>query len=236
MTGDNYDRLVQNLAEVRGRIGEAAARSGRAPNAVRLVAVSKYVPVEVAAGLIEAGCLDLGEARPQELWSKAEHFSESGVRWHLIGHLQRNKLRRTLPLVYLFQSIDSERLLKALDEEAGLAGVTAECLLEVNVSSDANKTGLPAAELPTLLNIAAELKHVSIRGLMGMASLEGGVDAARRDIIKLRELRDQCANRAAANLVLAELSMGMSDDYEIAIEEGATIVRVGSALFQGLDS
>jgi pyridoxal phosphate enzyme (YggS family) len=239
-------RIAENLVAVRGRIADAARRSGRAADAVTLVAVTKYVDVNVTSALSAAGCHDLGESRPQELWSKAAALSSASggagilpvqtepIRWHLIGHLQRNKIRRTLPLVHLIQSVDSRRLLDAINEEAALVGRPIDVLLEANISGDASKTGLPSDELEPLLADSAAWPHVAIRGLMGMASLDGGDAAAARDFEALRLLRDRLALNMPPGVSLAELSMGMSGDYEIAIAQGATIVRVGSALFEGV--
>jgi PLP dependent protein len=228
-------RIAENLARVRDRVAAAARRSGRLAEAITLVAVTKYVSAEVAAAVVEAGCLDLGESRPQELWAKAAVLKHPEVRWHMIGHLQRNKIRRTLPLVHLMQSVDSPRILAALEEEAAAQQLTVPALLEVNVSGDSTKTGLPPEELDRVLEQAATLQHVLIRGLMGMASLEGDDAAARGDFARLRELRDRVRTTVPAHHVsLDELSMGMSGDFEIAIEEGATIVRLGSILFEGV--
>lgn len=228
-------RIADNLATVRGQIAAAAGRSGRAPESVTLVAVTKSAPPEIARRLVEFGATDLGESRPQELWSKAHALSKVDVRWHLIGHLQRNKIRRTLPLLELMHSVDSRRLLVALDEEARAIGRVAAVLLEVNISGDITKTGLPPDELEAILESAAHLPNVAVLGLMGMAALAGGQDAARRDFSRLRKLRDRLAENAPNEISLGELSMGMSGDFEIAIEEGATLVRVGSALFEGID-
>jgi pyridoxal phosphate enzyme (YggS family) len=229
-------RIVENLARVREQIAAAAQHSGRQASAVTLLAVTKYVSPDLTAQLLAAGCYDLGESRPQDLWAKAAALGNPRIRWHLIGHLQRNKLRRTLPLVTLLHSVDSVRLLEAIEAEAALAGLEPQVLLEVNISQDVTKTGLPADALPLLLEQAGALAHVRVRGLMGMASLEGGLEVARREFARLRELRDRLAPRCAPKDSLAELSMGMSGDFAVAIEEGATIVRVGSALFEGLET
>lgn len=230
---DLAKRIADNLALVRERIAAAAGRSGRSASDVTLVAVTKYVAADVAQAVLAAGCTDLGESRPQELWAKAETVGPD-VRWHLIGHLQRNKVRRTLPLVHLIQSVDSRRLLATLNEEATLAGQQVSVLLEANISGDATKTGLPPAELEPLLADAARWPQVAIRGLMGMASGTGGESAAKRDFSRLRTLGEQLSRNLPAGVALDELSMGMSGDYELAVEAGATIVRVGSALFEGL--
>jgi PLP dependent protein len=228
--------IAENLARVRSRIEAAARCSGRAAESVTLVAVTKYASVEMAAAAVAAGCHDLGESRPQELWAKAAALAETDVRWHLVGHLQRNKLRRTLPLVHLIQSVDSERLLTAINDEAAALGRRIDVLVEVNISGDAAKTGIAPDALEPLLERAASLDHVRVRGLMGMASLEGDAEAARRDFAALRALRDRLTARVAPSVSLSELSMGMSGDFEEAIAEGATIVRLGSVLFEGLEA
>ncbi len=225
-------RIADNVKRVRQRISEAAQRSGRGAEDVTLVAVTKYVTAEETAAVVEAGCCDLGESRPQQLWTKAEALAHLPIRWHLVGHLQRNKIRRTLPLVSLLQSVDSRRLLDALSEEAALAVLRLPILLEVNISGDATKTGLNPDELEPLLAHALTLPQIELRGLMGMASLEGDDTAARQDFRNLRHLRDKLAAKFTGQCSLPELSMGMSGDFEIAIEEGATMVRVGSILFE----
>jgi PLP dependent protein len=228
-------RLADNLARVRNQMAAAAQRSGRKPEAVRLVAVTKSAPADVVRRLLEFGAEDLGESRPQELWSKAQSLSKFSPRWHLIGHLQRNKIRRTLPYLALIHSVDSRRLLTSVDAEARAIGSVPGVLLEVNISDDITKTGLPPEELEAILEHASGLPNLAVRGLMGMASLSGGPDAAKRDFSRLRELRDRLAKNAPGQVSLVELSMGMSGDFEIAIEEGATLVRVGSALFEGVE-
>lgn len=225
--------LRDNLARVRERIAAAAARAGRSSAEITLVGVTKYVDVRTARALAECGLHDLAESRPQELWTKAEGLSDLPLRWHFVGHLQRNKLRRTLPQVSLLHSIDSLRLLDAVAEEAAAADRALDVLLEINISGDATKTGVPANEATDLLPRFAELSHVRLRGLMGMAALDGGLERARHDFVALRELRDRLKT-AYPQFELSELSMGMSDDFEVAIEEGATLIRVGSALFEGL--
>ena len=228
---DEVARIAENVARVRGRIAEAAARSGRAPSHVTLVAVTKYVPADMVRPLVAAGCLDLGESRPQQLWEKAAALSDVPIRWHLIGHLQRNKVRRTLPLLTMVHSVDSPRLLAAMDEECA---ARLPVLLEVNVSGEAAKHGFPPETIEPFLAQWAGCRHVSLRGLMCMAGLEGGLETARRDFSALRALRDRLRPRCPPGVTLDELSMGMSGDFEAAIEEGATIVRVGSALFEGI--
>ncbi len=227
-------QIAENLAEVRRRIAEAAVRSGRGAEDVSLVAVTKYVSVVEVRALVEAGCSLLGENRPQELWQKAEALRELPVRWHLVGHLQRNKVRRTLPLVEMIESADSPRLVAAIDRIASELSRRVPLLLEVNVSGEPAKHGFDPAALEACLEELAGYGNVEVRGLMCMAGLEGGPEAARGEFARLRQLRDRLRKRSPEGIALDELSMGMSGDYEAAIEEGATIVRIGSALFRGV--
>jgi PLP dependent protein len=231
-------KIAENLREVRGRIDAAAVRSGRRGEDVRLVAVTKYVGAAEIRAVVAAGCLELGESRPQQLWQRADELADLPIRWHFIGHLQRNKVRRTLALtapLAMIQSVDSLRLAEAIDQGAGELAFRVPILLEVNTSGETAKGGFTPAEIEAELVKLAEFRHLEIRGLMCMAALEGGLDEARRNFADLRVLRDRLRVNCPANVGLDELSMGMSGDYEVAIEEGATIVRVGSALFEGIE-
>jgi hypothetical protein len=224
--------IADNLQRVRERIAQAAQAAGRHPDEITLVGVTKYVGPSEALELIQAGCRDLGESRPQELWSKAEQLAEQGgsVHWHLIGHLQRNKLRRTLPLVSLIHSVDSQRLLAAIDAERTAQATQNQhlpptrILLEVNTSGEAAKHGLAPDTVEPVLAAAGRFPHVEICGLMTMAAREGGLEVAAKNFATLRELADR--------FDLKERSMGMSGDFEVAIREGATIVRIGTILWE----
>jgi hypothetical protein len=222
--------LAERIAGVRGRIAAACARAGRDPAGVTLVAVTKTVSPRVAALVPELGVRDLGESRPQELWKKADAVPVAT--WHLIGHLQRNKLDRTVPLVSLLHSVDSERLLAALDAFGRKRGSPVRVLLEVNCSGEQAKGGFAPEALPSLADTLPALAGVEVRGLMTMAAYEEDPRATRPTFARLRDLRD--ALRARTGLPLSELSMGMSNDFEIAAEEGATFVRIGTTLFEGL--
>lgn len=227
-------QIADNVARVRERIASAAQRSGRTSDGIKLVSVTKYVTIEIVGALLQAGCRDFGESRPQELWQKAEALAEHPIHWHMIGHLQRNKVSRTVAVTTLFHSLDSRRLAEAIDENARNQGRICRVLLEVNISGESAKHGFaPDAVEPALAEIAA-LPHLRVQGLMGMASGDGALTSARRQFCELRKLRDRLVRVAPPNISLDELSMGMSHDYEVAIEEGATIVRIGSALFEGL--
>lgn len=227
-------QIAENLAGVEGRIAAAAARSGRRSGDIRLVAVTKYVGMELIEPLIACGCRTLGESRPQQLWPKAEALAGRGVSWHMIGQLQRNKVRRTLPLVELVHSADSLRLVEAIDRIAGELKLRSRLLIEVNTSGDEAKHGFSARQLAEALPALAEFGNVEVCGLMCMAGLESGPEETRREFAALRQLRDRLRSACPGGVALDELSMGMSGDYEIAVEEGATIVRVGSALFEGI--
>ncbi len=226
--------IEANLNRVRGAIAAAAARAGRSPDAVKLVGVTKYVGADVVRALVAAGLCDLAESRPQQLWDKAAELADLPIGWHQIGHLQRNKVRRTLPLVAMVESVDSVRLAAAIDQAAAELGLRVPVLLEVNISGEAAKHGFAPSQLEAALPALADLEHVEVRGLMGMAGLEGDLDDARRQFAALRSLRDRLQPGCPNGMTLRELSMGMSADFEVAIEEGATIVRVGSALFEGV--
>lgn len=224
--------LVERLAAVEERISDACARSGRQRSEVTLVAVTKSVSVEIAALLPELGVLDLGESRPQELWRKAAGLP--AVRWHLVGHLQRNKVERVLPLVHMIHSVDSLRLLTALEEEASKQGRTVDVLLEVNASGEAAKHGFAPEELPGVMPRLASLRRIRVVGLMTMAAFEEHPERCRPAFVLLRELRDRLRPEIAPPHRLEHLSMGMTNDFEVAIEESATLVRIGTALFEGL--
>jgi hypothetical protein len=228
-------RIAENLHQVQEYIDAAAARSGRQGSDIELVAVTKYVGLAEIRALVAAGCTTLGESRPQQLWDRAEQLADLPIRWHFIGHMQRNKIRRTLPLVAMIHSVDSPRLAEALEQSAGELSLGLPVLLEVNTSNEAAKGGFAPAEIEPLLPNLSGFQHLAIRGLMCMAALEGGLDVARRNFAALRILRDRLRANCPENIRLDELSMGMSGDYEVAIEEGATIVRVGSALFEGIE-
>jgi pyridoxal phosphate enzyme (YggS family) len=232
---NTIERLLQNAATIRENVAAAARRSGRNPHAITIVAVSKYSDLAETRALFEAGFPDLGESRPQSLRSKAEALASLPIRWHLIGPLQRNKIRKTVGLVDLIHSGDRLELLEDLDAEAKVIGKPLRVLLQVNCSGESQKGGFEPNELRPLLPRIAAQKHLRVEGLMTMAGLEGGVDRARRDFARLRDLRDSLLPDLPSELSLAELSMGMSGDYEAAIEEGATIVRIGSAFFEGIE-
>lgn len=229
--------VAGRLAAVRERIAAACGRAGRDPASVALVAVTKQVPLPLVAAAVRAGASDLGEnrvfdalARQDELARLlvAEGLDPGGLRWHFIGHLQRNKVARASCRFALLHGVDSAELAASLSARAVAAGARQAVLLEVNLG-EAQKQGLAPQDLPPLLEQVAALPGLDLRGLMGMAPWGADEAQARRLFGGLRELAER--ERARTGLALPDLSMGMSGDYEAAVLEGATIVRVGSAIF-----
>jgi len=224
-------QLQDRLLAVEERLTAACHRCGRARPDVTLVAVTKTISPQLAALLPDVGVIDLGESRPQELWRKAAVLSS--VRWHMIGHLQSNKIERTLPLTHLIHGVDSVRLLHALDAEAGRQQRTIAVLLQFNTSDEASKHGFAVADVDELADVIPTLTHVHVRGLMTMAAFQEA-EACRPCFSLLRQVRDRLRSRLAEPHILEHLSMGMTNDFEIAVEEGATLVRLGTILFDGL--
>ncbi len=222
--------IQHNLEEVRGRIAEACRRSGRDADSVQLVAVTKTRGIEAIRALITSGQTVLGENRIQEALPKIEQIA---AEWHLIGHLQTNKAKHIPGKFRLVHSVDNARLIKALNAAAQDEPV--HCLLQVNMSGEKQKSGCEPSEALPLLDLAASLPHIQMQGLMTMAALTDDPELARPAFARLRQLRDQLLARGIPKETLAHLSMGMSGDYEVAIEEGATLVRVGSAIFKGIN-
>jgi len=222
------DQIAANLGTIREQIAAAAEKSGRNPSDIRLVAVSKTHPAEAVAAAVAAGQRVFGESRVQEAREKIP-ACPPGLDWHFIGHLQKNKVRQALPLFSFFHSIDSPALAQAIDRIAGEAGKPVEGLLEVNISGEETKHGFTPEELRKEFAALAKLPHLRILGLMTMAPYSDNPEDARPVFSALRELRDEL--QSAHGHPLPELSMGMSGDFEPAIEEGATLVRVGSSIF-----
>lgn len=219
------EEIARNLTEVHARIAAAARAAGRAPESVRLLAVSKKMPADDVRAAMAAGQRAFGENYAQELRDKAALFAADATppEWHFIGPLQSNKVKYVAGRVALMHSVDSPALLDALEAR----GAPQPCLVQVNVASEASKRGVAPGDLPALLDRFAAAAHVRCEGLM-LIPPRGD---ARPHFAALRALRDREATRARPNVVLRELSMGMTEDLEAAVAEGATIVRVGTAIF-----
>jgi len=225
----------KNLTTVRERIVAAAKAAGRSPDDVQLVAVTKYVDAEVTSLLVDAGAQVLGENRPQMLDEKFAALSDSSIQWHLIGHLQTNKVKKVVRQATLIHSVDSVRLVDAIEKHSVAQEITSRVLLEINVSGESAKHGIAPADLAGLIEHCQSLSAVKVEGLMCMAGLGGDASETRTQFAQLRQLRDDHRSDACPHISLNELSMGMSGDFEMAIEEGATLVRVGSTLFEGIE-
>lgn len=213
---------------VRERIDEACSRAGRSPDEVRLVAVSKTFPAERIRELLECGHDLFGESRVQEALVKIPLVGP-GARWHMIGHLQRNKARHVVGTFELIHGVDSLELAREIDRRAAARGLVQPVLLQLNLAAEQTKAGLAEAELAPVLDAVAALPALDLRGLMTIPPPAPVAEDSRRWFARLRECRDACAGRLGRPL--PELSMGMTDDFEVAAEEGATLVRVGRAIF-----
>ncbi len=227
------DLLRDNLARVETQIAAACDKVGRARQEVTLVAVTKSVSPQVAGLLPGLGVHHLGESRPQELWRKAAALPRS-IHWHQVGHLQTNKIERTLPLCQLIHSVDTVHLIQALEKEAARQQHTVDVLLEVNASREENKHGFAPEQLESVLPQLTSLQHVRVRGLMTMAAYDDDPEHCRPTFALLRTLLDRLAQQVPPPHRMEDLSMGMSNDFAVAIEEGATLIRLGTILFEGV--
>jgi len=229
--------IADNYHAVCERIAAACQRCGRQPGSVQLVAVTKYAELEWVSQIVNLGCIDLGENRPQQLLGRAGVIA-AHVNWHLIGPLQRNKVRSILGVASLIHSADSLRVLQAIDRIAGELNLRPRVLIELRLSGEEEKHGFAADDLLATWDQMLQLEHIALEGLMTMAAYSSDPEHARPVFARLRDLRDELQRRSppAAAGRFIQLSMGMTGDFEVAIEEGATIVRIGSALWEGLES
>ena len=223
--------IAVRLAEVHARIDAAARAAGRDPSSVRLVAVSKTFPLEAVREAYAAGQRDFGENRVQEALEKIGAAADLDARWHLLGHLQTNKARKAAPAFAMIQSVDSVDLLRKLDAAAAESGRGPELLVQVDLAGEATKFGAPLEQARAIVRAAAGLQAARLVGLMTLPPFYDDPVAARPVFARLRAFRDELIAEGVPAAQLAELSMGMSHDFEVAIAEGATVVRVGSAIF-----
>lgn len=223
--------IKSRLDHVKDQIRAAAISCGRKPDTVRLVAVSKTVPVERILKAIKAGATTLGENYIQEAGEKIESLKEHDVSWHFIGHLQSNKAKYAVKLFDLIHSVDSLKLAKELDKRARTIDKLQKILVQVNISGEETKSGIDAAEVFGLVQNIASLKNLSIRGLMTMPPYFNAPEKVRPYFKALKDLQSQIEQKAIQNVHMMELSMGMSGDFETAIQEGATLIRVGTSIF-----
>jgi len=223
--------IAVRLSEVRARIDAAARRAGRDPSSVRLVAVSKTFPIDAIREAYAAGQRDFGENRVQEALEKIPAMAEHDVHWHLLGHLQTNKARKAAPAFAMIQSLDSVELLSKLDAAAAETGRAPDLLIQVDLAGEQTKYGVRPAEVPLLFEAAASCRAAQVVGLMTLPPIPENPEDSRPWFRQLRELRDAWLAAGVPAEMLREMSMGMTGDYEVAIQEGATIVRVGTGIF-----
>lgn len=224
------DHMAANIDHVRSIIAESALRVGRAPEEITLVAVSKTTPIELVQMAYNLGVTDFGENRVQEALPKIAAFHPQGLRWHMIGHLQSNKAGKVVSPFYCVHSVDSLHLAQTISRHAGEQGKLLSVLLQVNVSGEASKEGMALTETSELARQIVALPHIQVDGLMTIAPLAEDPEQVRPVFRTLRLLREQLRTELP-QCSWQHLSMGMTDDYPIAIEEGATIVRIGRAIF-----
>ena len=222
--------LKENLEEVRRRAWAACERAGRKREDVTLIAVSKTKPVSAIREIMDCGVVDFGENKVQELCGKIEEIEEP-LHWHLIGHLQRNKVKYIVDKAYLIHSVDSLRLAKEIQKEAEKCNVTCPVLIEINIGGEESKDGIPKEEAIPLIREIAELSRVRVRGLMTIAPPVEEPEEARGYFKEMRTLFEAVKAEQIPGVEMKELSMGMTGDFEVAVEEGATMVRVGTAIF-----
>jgi hypothetical protein len=223
--------IADRLAEVRERIAAAARSAGRDPSSVRLIAVSKTFPLNLVRDAYAAGQRDFGENRVQEALQKIDESTDLEIRWHLLGHLQTNKARKAAPAFATIQSVDSIELIQKLDRAAEEAEAKSELLIQVDLAGEATKFGASPTEVPRLFEAAAACSAARVVGLMTLPPVPETPEDARPWFTRLRDLRDGWSASGVPASMLRELSMGMSGDFEVAIQEGATMVRVGTAIF-----
>jgi PLP dependent protein len=226
-----YSQIQSRLARVRERIADAAGRAGRSPDAVRLVAISKTHPFDAIRAAADAGQRDFGENKVQEALQKIAQSTDTSLRWHLVGHLQSNKAKKAAGAVDWVHAIDSVDLLRKVDQAAAAAGRRVDVLVQVDLALEDTKFGAPEAEVPAIVEAAAGCTATRLAGLMLLPPLAENPEDARPWFVRLRGVRDRLLDAGVPPDRLRELSMGMSHDFEVAIEEGATMVRVGTAIF-----
>ncbi len=222
--------IQENLQVVQKNISAACTRSGRSETAVKLIAVSKTKPVAMLREAYDAGCRDFGENKVQELVEKYEQMPKD-IRWHMIGHLQRNKVKYIVDKVWLIHSVDSLRLAEEISKEAVRKNVKVSILVEVNVAGEESKFGVTTQDAISLVEEIAKLPNIVIKGLMTIAPYVENSEENRLYFAKLMQIYVDIIHKNIDNVFMEELSMGMTGDYEVAIEEGATYVRVGTGIF-----
>ena len=239
--GVSKGQLQKNLATIRERIAAACDKASRSPEKVTVVAVTKTADLDTVKSLVEIGLTDIGESRAQQLNERVEELSawlqrrrtEASVRWHMIGHLQRNKVRHVLGAADVIHSVDSLRLAEEINSRAEKDDRTVDVLLQVNCAEEPQKSGCAVGAATHLAELICTLKRLRLIGLMAMAPLSDEPEDARFAFARLRELFEEMRSEKIGGEAFVHLSMGMSQDYAVAVEEGATMLRIGTAIFEG---
>ncbi len=223
----------ENLISVRERIKKAAASVGRDPLGIKLVGAIKNIATELVVQALEAGLTDIGENRVQEAEARRPEIKAKfpDVTWHMIGHLQRNKVRQALDIFDIIQSVDSERLAREINERARAQNKKVPILIEINTSAEATKYGVPVETVLDLLKIMSDFDNIRVSGLMTIGPLVDNPEKARPSFARLRELSEEIKKLNLPNVEMKYLSMGMTDDFEVAIQEGSNMLRIGRAIF-----
>jgi len=230
--------VKENISKVKGRISSICSKINRDPESITIVAVSKGKSTQEIEEAAECGIIDIGENKVQEALSKynelyAKRYTLNAIKWHMLGHLQRNKVRDAVKIFDLIQSVDSLRLAQAINEEAAKIGKIQDILVEIKTSPEESKTGLKTEEAIEVAEDIAKMKNLNLKGLMTIAPIVDNPEKTRPYFKMLRELRDKINGLTTNDYQLTTLSMGMTDDFEIAIEEGSSMVRLGRAVFEG---
>jgi len=223
--------ISKKVENIRGRITEACARVGRDPAGVTLVAVTKTFSVDAIRAAVTAGTRDVGENYVQELLAKREALQDDSVRWHFVGHLQSNKVRQIVPWISMIHAVDSGGLVREIDRRAKSTGRVIDCLIEVNTTGEKSKFGIDPRWTHEFVRELEDLNNVRLAGLMTIGPFLPDPEGSRPMFRLLRELRDKLATLRQGNAPMQHLSMGMSGDFEVGIEEGATLIRIGTAIF-----
>jgi len=223
--------ISDNINTIREKVSRACARAGRSPSDVTLIAVAKTFPSSAVQGAVDAGVADIGENYVQELLAKRRDLAGAAIRWHFIGHLQSNKVKDIAPWIEMIHAVDSASLAIEIDRRAAKAGRVIECLIEVNTTGEETKFGAAPARVAALVRSLGSCDNISLAGLMTIGPFLPDPEGSRPMFRRLRELKEEIGSLAQSNVTMRHLSMGMTGDFEVAIDEGATLIRIGTAIF-----
>jgi pyridoxal phosphate enzyme (YggS family) len=223
--------IPENIERVQRQIASCCTRIGRNPDDVTVVAVSKTFSAESIREAVRAGMMDIGENYVQELTAKRDALAREHIRWHFVGHLQRNKVKHIAPWIHMIHALDSVELAREIEKRAAAAGRTIDVLVEVNTTGEGSKYGVAPETVSDLIKGMCDLQHVRIAGLMTIGPFLPDPESSRPMFRQLRELKEEVARSRQANAAMHHLSMGMTGDFEVALDEGATLLRIGTAIF-----